>query len=245
MKYFTIITLLSLVFSYIDQPCYAGIFWAKGVCVKKSTCKLYDYQKGYVYNYIGNAPNWPCPDDPSDVVCCYKYVTRLRDGLTYKRGNCLNVKQCKGTVVDSDECPGSQNVKLCVTRREIETKVNSVYRVLVHQGSNLNIRSGAGSNYNIVGTIASGQYIFATENTNSGWIKFYKGYVSENYLIEASSNLNANYKVNTNGLNFRTGPGTSYDKLLTLDYGSQIIYYSRDSWNSDWAITNKGYCSAS
>ena len=242
MKYFTIITLVSLVFSYIDQPCNAGKY-GNGVCVKKSSCTLIGNQKGSAYAYEGSAPRWPCPNDPYDVICCVKHVTRLRDGITYKTGDCLNVKQCKGSVVNTAECPGSNNVKLCVTNSESETNINSVYKVNVNQGGNLNIRSGAGTNHDIVGTISSGQYIFATAKTSSGWVKFYKGYLSENYLIKVNSNVN--YKVNTDGLNFRRGPGTSHNILSTLTYGNQIVYYSRDPWNSNWAVTNKGYCSAS
>ena len=242
MKYFIIITLLSLVFSYIDQTCNAGKL-GYGVCVKKSSCVLYGNQKGSAYAYIGSAPRWPCPNDPSDVICCVKQVTRLRDGITYKTGRCLNVKQCKGSVVNTAECPGSNKVKLCVTGGESETSINSVYKVNVNQGGNLNIRSGPSTNHDILGTISSSQYIFATAKTSNGWVKFYKGYLSENYLLKVNSN--ANYKVNTDGLNFRVGPGTSYNIVSTLTYGNQIVYYSRDPWNSNWAVTNKGYCSAS
>ena len=88
----------------------------------------------------------------------------------------------------------------------------------------MNIRSGAGTNHDIVGTISSGQYIFATAKTSNGWVKFYKGYLSENYLLKVNSN--ANYKVNTDGLNFRVGPETSYNIVSTLTYGNQIVYYS-------------------
>ena len=214
MKYFTIITLVSLVFSYIDQPCNAGEY-GNGVCVKRSSCTLYGNQIGFVHAYAGSAPRWPCPNDPSDVICCVKHVTRLRDGITYKTGNCLNVNQCKGNVVNTAECPGSNNVKLCVTRGESETNINSVYRVNVNKGDNLNIRSGAGTNHDIVGTILSGEYIFATSKTSSGWVKFYKGYLSENYLIKVNSNVN--YKVNSDDLNFRVGPGTSHNILSNIN----------------------------
>ena len=240
MKFFTIITLFALVFSYIDQPCIAGKY-GNGVCVKKRSCALYGYQQGNAISYVGSAPNWPCPNDPSDVICCVKDVTRLRDGITNKKGRCLNIKQCRGSTVNTAECPGSNNVKLCVTNSE--TVVNSVYKVDAGQGGNLNIRSGDGTNYDIVGTISTGQYIFATTITSNGWVKFYKGYISGKYLTKVNSNVN--YKVNTGGLNFRTGPSTSFNVLSSLSNGYQIVYYSRDPWNSNWAVTNKGYCSAS
>lgn len=141
MKYFTIINLLSLAFSYIDQTCYAGKF-GYGVCAKRDSCTLYGDQKGFANAYIGSVT--------SDVICCVKQIMRLRDDITYKTSNCLNVKQCKGSVVDNDEFPGSNMVKLCVTGGEIETDVNSVYKVNVHQGSNLNIRSGPSTSHSVV-----------------------------------------------------------------------------------------------
>ena len=89
----------------------------------------------------------------------------------------------------------------------------------------MNIRSGPSTNHDILGTISSSQYIFATAKPSNGWVKFYKGYLSENYLLKVNSN--DNYKVNTDGLNFRVGPGTSYNIVSTLTYGNQIVYYSR------------------
>ena len=236
IKFYIFIILLVSIFSYIDQPCNAGNN-GKGVCVKRSSCKLYGNQVGKVISYEGSSPNWPCPNDPADVICCVKEVTRLRDG-TYKSGRCLNINQCKTSTVNTYECPGTNNVKLCVTNSE--TVVNSVYKI---NANTLNIRNGDDTSYNIVGTISSGQYIFVTTISSNGWAKFYKGYVSGKYITKVNSNVN--YKVNTEGLNFRTGPGQSYNKLATLNNGYQIVYYSRDPWNNNWAVTNKGYCSAS
>ena len=133
------------------------------------------------------------------------------------------------------------NIKLHVDKTK--TIVNSVYKVNAGKGGNLNIRSGDDTSYNIVGTIASEQYIFVTTITSNGWAKFYKGYVSSKYLTKEDSDVN--YKVNTASLNFRTGPDTSYNILTSLSDGSKIVYYSRDPWNTNWAVTNQGYCSAS
>ena len=237
MKIYIAITLLASIFSYIDQPCNAGKY-GRGVCVKKKSCTLYGSQQGSVFSYVGSAPNWPCPNDPSDVICCVKEVTRLRDGVTKKQGRCLNIKECKGTTISISECPWSNNVKLCVAITT--TTVNSVYKI---NAGNLNIRSGDDISSKIIGTISSGQYIFVTTISSNGWAKFYKGYVSTKYITKVNSNLN--YKVNTIGLNFRIGPNTSFKILNTLNNGFKIVYYSRDPWNSNWAVTNKGYCSVS
>ena len=238
MKYFTIISLLFLVFSYIDEPCDSGPI-NKGICVEKSSCTLYGKQIGTAYYYNGKTPEWLCPNDPPDVICCVKRITTLRDG-TKMEGKCKNVRQCKGTVVDTFECPGSDNVKLCVER-----ETNRVYQV------NDPLKKSRGSvkikNYNGVWSewlsINSDRYIFAI-GTESEHIKFYRGYINSVYLTKVNS-TKANYKVNVDRLNFRIGPSTIFDTLKTLDYGSKIIYYSRDPWNPDWAVTNQGYCYAS
>ena len=237
MKSYIIITLFTLIFSYIDQPCNAGTY-GMGVCVKKSSCTLYGRQQGRAISYAGRAPNWPCPNDPSNVICCVKVVTRLKNGVANKEGRCLNVNQCKGTTINTGECPGSNKVKLCITNTQ--TTVNSVYRV---NTASLNIRKGDDVRYGIVVTLSNGQYIFVSTISSNGWAKFYKGYVNSKYLTKVSSI--ANYKVNTGGLNFRLGPGTSYSKYSYLSKGAKFIYYSRDPWNTNWAVTNYGYCSAS
>ena len=236
MKYFTIISLLFLVFSYIDEPCDSGPF-EKGVCVEKSSCTLYGKQRGEAYYYDWKTPEWSCPNDPPDVICCVKRIAKLRDG-TIQEGKCLNVRQCKGSVVDTFECPGSDNVKLCVKK-----EANRIYKVsdLVNKyGGTLRIKNPKGL---WIGNILAGQYIFSID-IEGDYVKFYKGYLNGLHLTKGNL-TKANYKVNVDRLNFRDGPGTIWNILKTLDYGTKIIYYSRDPWYPDWAVTNEGYCHAS
>ena len=47
-------------------------------------------------------------------MLCKNSVYRLRDGKTNKNGRCLNIKECTGEKINTYECPGSNNVKLCV-----------------------------------------------------------------------------------------------------------------------------------
>jgi len=120
----TALLALPLAFAYIDQPCKAGIY-GEGVCVKKSDCKMYPGQIGKVTPYVGRAPNWPCPNDPADVICCVKRVRRLRDGKTKVNGRCKNIEKCplsSYTRIDTFECPGSDRVKLCVPKKKTTVK---------------------------------------------------------------------------------------------------------------------------
>jgi len=107
-------------FAYIDQPCSAGSN-GRGVCIKSNKCVMYSGQQGKIIRYSGSAPNWPCPNDPDDVICCVKEVTQLRDGKTKRSGRCLNVSECSGETVSTAECPGSNKVKLCINKSPLQT----------------------------------------------------------------------------------------------------------------------------
>jgi predicted chitinase len=50
----------------------------------------------------------------------------------------------------------------------------------------VNIRSGPGTTYNIVGSLSAGQTVVVTSISN-GWAKFSKGYSSASYLTKVSS----------------------------------------------------------
>ena len=111
-------------FSYIDQPCDGGSN-GRGVCVKERDCILYEGQKGSAIPYAGSAPNWPCPEDGKDVICCIKTLTQLNDG-TATNGRCLNINECSGSTIDTAECPGSDKVKLCVNTPSTENKISEI-----------------------------------------------------------------------------------------------------------------------
>jgi len=116
-----------------------------------------------------------------------------------------------------------------------------VYRVNINSDpdSYLNIRSGPGYEYGIVGSLKRNQLIYVTSFSGE-WAKFYKGYVSTTYIKKATGGKA--YQTNVN-LNFRSGPTTNYDILRTLNKGTGVTYYGRDPWNNGWGVTNKGYCS--
>jgi len=116
-----------------------------------------------------------------------------------------------------------------------------VYKVNINSDpdSYLNVRSGPGYDYSVVGSLKRNQLIYVT--TISGeWAKFYKGYVSTTYIKKATGG--SAYRTNVD-LNFRTGPTTDFYILKTLKKGTGVTYYGRDPWNSGWGVTNQGYCS--
>ncbi len=114
----------------------------------------------------------------------------------------------------------------------------TVYRV-ARITTSLNIRSGPGTNNNIVGSLHNNDLIYAT-STSNGWAKFYKGYVSMDYLDKATGPVKY---VTTGNLNFRVGPATTYDRITIINEGNTINYYGRDPFANGWAVTGNGYAS--
>jgi len=115
----------------------------------------------------------------------------------------------------------------------------TVYKVKVD--TSLNIRSGPGTNYKVVGSLKNGNLIYATD-VSGNWAKFYKGYVSVKYLTKATDP--SKYETTAN-LNFRRGPGTNNSIINTLKKGTTVNYYGRDPFVNKWAVTGNGYANTS
>lgn len=126
--------------------------------------------------------------------------------------------------------------------------------------TSLNFRSGAGTNYSIIGSIKKGVEVSIISELN-GWSKINYGekigYVSSSYLAnknESSNNGSSNteetvkYKkiVNATGLNFRTGPSTSYSKIATLSNGVEVgVISESNGWSKINYNGKVGYVSSS
>jgi len=120
IKFFSAALLVAQsVMARVEDPCNAGKY-GEGICLKKSDCKLLGKQVGSSNIYVGSSPNWPCPKDPDDVICCAIHVNVRKDGVTKTNGDCLNVSQCSSNKL-SGECPGSSSVKLCLNNSKPDT----------------------------------------------------------------------------------------------------------------------------
>ena len=135
--------------------------------------------------------------------------------------------------------------------------VNKTGKV-VNISSSLNIRSGAGTGYSIVGTLYNGQTVSILEK-NGDWYHIshngVTGYVSAQYLQEVSEGTvtPAPTPVNKTGkvvnisssLNIRSGAGTGYSIIGTLYNGQTVNILEK---NGDWYHINHngvtGYVSA-
>ena len=128
----------------------------------------------------------------------------------------------------------------------------------------LNVRSGAGTSYSVIGSLKNGATVEIVE-TSGSWYKIKYGsgygYVSKDYVTVSSSNNNSSsnnttttpststtgtIKVN-NALNVRSGAGTSYSVIGSLKNGATIeIVETVNSWykikfNNGYGYVSKDY----
>jgi len=98
--------------------------------------------------------------------------------------------------------------------------------------SSLNVRTGPGTSYSIMGGVSSGQRYVAIAQ-QSGWYKIYyannTGWCHGGYLSTVTGVTMVT--INTSSLNVRAGPGTSYSIVGTC---SSPQKYVRNSTSGDW-----------
>lgn len=135
----------------------------------------------------------------------------------------------------------------------------------VQVSGSLNIRSGPGTNYGIVGTLNNGDKVTIVTDASNGWIQVQtsagvRGYCSADYINatntgetngsgnnNSSSPNNPKATVKVNGsLNIRSGPGTNYAVTGTLKQGEQVTVLGTPT--NGWVQIQtsagvKGYCS--
>ncbi|SCH07312.1 SH3 domain-containing protein [Romboutsia sp. 1001713B170207_170306_H8] len=119
---------------------------------------------------------------------------------------------------------------------------NTSVEIKIVNTDSLNVRSGPSTSYSKLGTLSKGSKVEVISESN-GWSKIvYNGkeaYVSSTYLSDNTSNDNNTGNdtntsveikiVNTDSLNVRSGPSTSYSKLGTLSKGSKVEVISESN----------------
>ena len=109
--------------------------------------------------------------------------------------------------------------------------------------SELNIRSTASTNGDIKGQYKAGDRVIITE-TKDGWGKTDKGWISMTYAYKTGSkgNNGCNGVVIGDQLNVRSGPGTGYNGVSSLNYGARVNILQRITiGNGTWGCTDKGW----
>lgn len=109
--------------------------------------------------------------------------------------------------------------------------------------SGVNVRSGPGTNYRVLGQLTFNDPLTVVRKYNSDWYEVY--YKANNAFVSASwvnskPNVQAYYRVITNGdqLNARGGPGLKYRVLWKYKNGAIVPMLNRT--NSSWYRVWKG-----
>lgn len=116
-------------------------------------------------------------------------------------------------------------------------------------GSNLNIRSGPGTGYDSVGSLNAGDRVNILEQfTYSGttWGCTSKGWICLDYVyIDGTGTGNDKTgTVTADNLNIRSGPGTGYNSVGTLNSGDDVtILYEVTVGDTTWGNISKGWIS--
>lgn len=117
---------------------------------------------------------------------------------------------------------------------------------------NVNFRTGPSTSYSSITVISkgssievlstSGNWVNAKYNGKTGYI--YKDYVS-NSTSTSETTQTTKYVNTTAGLNVRTGPSTSYAKIVTLSYGQSVnVLSTSNGWSKINYSGSTGYVSS-
>lgn len=117
-------------------------------------------------------------------------------------------------------------------------------------GSQLNIRSGPGTNYDSVGSLAKNERVEILEQITVGkitWGCTLKGWVSMNYVTPdgtVDESTSGNGTITGSNVNIRKGPGTDNDVVGSYSKGDKVEITSQQTvGKTKWGCTDKGWVS--
>ena len=129
---------------------------------------------------------------------------------------------------------------------------NTQSNIAIVNTDGLNFRNGAGTSYSIIKVLNKGEKVEVISESN-GWSKVKHdsrlGYVASQYIDKATTNYTIK-EVNTDGLNVRTGPSTSYATIGKLNKGTRVEVisesagWSKINYNNKTAYVSSGYLKA-
>lgn len=109
--------------------------------------------------------------------------------------------------------------------------------------SELNIRDKAGTDGKVVGGLKYGDRVTISESKD-GWGKIDKGWISLEHVYQDGETGKNGCKgiVTGGGLNIRSGPGTNYDSVATLNKFDRVVVLNRLTLGDyTWGCTDKGW----
>ena len=193
-------------------------------------------------------------------------INSLKEVLYYLRGIYGNLPFKGHKDYMATDCPGflmdyMGELNSVTDSRPSKNTTNNQHQEVstgvVTANSGLNVRSGAGTNYSILGTIAKGQKV-KIRGTVGKWYNIdYSsngGWVSADYVkVENNTpstptitNTSGNYgEVTASVLNVRKGAGTNYNVIGQLKQGEKVRLANKvGNWWSIYYGTNGGFVSA-
>lgn len=143
----------------------------------------------------------------------------------------------------------SKNLEFKLLPVEIEvdaTNINKTYEV-TGTGATLNVRSGPGTEYSIIGSYEDGDIVNATKLSGNWVYADNKGWCSIDYLKEIIKetepiSISKYFVIAGTGsvLNIRAGAGTDYERI---GYYSENTLVFATKENNGWMyVDNKGWC---
>lgn len=128
-----------------------------------------------------------------------------------------------------------------------EPDENTTETTGVVTASNLCVRSGAGTNYNVVTTIPKGTEVVIQQQTvvnGTIWGQIENGWICMTYVKITSQSDNIRYvgMITASILNIRSGPGVGYSSVGTYSKGDLVdILEVVDVGTAQWGRTDKGW----
>ena len=111
--------------------------------------------------------------------------------------------------------------------------------------SQLNIRSSASTDGDRVGSLNYGARVEILEKSGN-WGRTKDGWISLDYVYQDGTTGTKTAKgiVTGDELNIRSGPGTGYDSVGSLDYGDRVVILEQFTYNGvTWGCTKNGWIS--
>ena len=182
------------------------------------------------------------PNITSDIVGNYKTgasITILETkngwGRTDKGWVSMTYVKTEGTTANNNNNNNNNN----------NTTTNKDGTVYFVTATTLNIRDEANTSGKQLGSYAMGDKIIVLE-TKNGWGKTDKGWISMQYAYKtgATGTNTGRGIVTGNGLNVRSGPGTNYDSVGTVNSGKRVdILEQITIGNTTWGCIGEGWIS--
>lgn len=197
-------------------------------------------------NNTNNNTNTDTSKDPAVVTASElnirKEASQTSDKVgTYKRGDRITILETKNGWVRTDKGWVSAEY----VYKEGTTGKNGCKAVVT--GNGINVRQGPGTKYDAVGSASYGDRLIIKERVQIGetwWGYYEKGWICLDYVyIDGTKGDHAgSATVLNDGVNVRSGPGTQFDAVTSVNKGTDIeILFQMEINGKAWGCFSKGW----